>query len=754
VTQVTRFGGVIPILTSGAVGYDPAEVAVSEDVPEPVNVALDTTGSVAEVPVFAGGSIALVQDKSVLSANTNPTVVATFDDTPTPGNLLIAVFTVRDFAVPTILTTGWTQIESTLHPTGTGAGFQQVYYRIAGSSEPTSVEFEGHNNKRLYIAEFSGGITLDTSTPLDNQTNSGTETIGPITPTAGIAALLIAAFVASSDHAYTEGSGYTLLDTGEVANTEQPESLVEYKIIATTSGSYSATASNSSVNQWGSVFAAFVASFDFIWVLAPNTIDANDATYDATPTATGDDSIWRIQLANPAKIAHVVAKIGANASGAQSTDLYGATLPDFSDEALIATRAWTATGSYTSNTIELLPAGSTAYQYYRLTGPDDVRIYTVEMYPPQVVTNVDVSGFELKTEGGQSTIMAHGSMGTTETFDPGDGNVHTGTLDDDCTFTLNPPSGTGACILELYLSQDSDGGHVITWPGSVTVVGTLDLTADTTSVVLAQTLDSGTSWLAMVAGGSGSSITEILDIPTAETDATLVLAPDGAGGVEFRAEAGDPNAELNIEGGQSVIFAHGSMGSAETFDPSDGNVHTGTLDDDCTFTLSAPSGSGACTLELWLTEDATGGRTVTWPGGVTEQGTHDTTLNTTSRVIVESIDGGTSWVATWIGAATISYATPAIVLGTAAAAGAATTVIRSDSTIAAFDATVPVTQAFGDSAATGSAAVAARRDHKHGMPATPSGGGGTIVIASSHSTPLVFGDLTQTTAGDDLIYTS
>ncbi len=63
-----------------------------------------------------------------------------------------------------------------------------------------------------------------------------------------------------------------------------------------------------------------------------------------------------------------------------------------------------------------------------------------------------------------------------------------------------------------------------------------------------------------------------------------------------------------------------------------------------------------------------------------------------------------------------AFATPAIVLGSAAAAGAATTVIRSNATIAAFDATVPVTQAFADAAATGAAAFAARRDHKHGMP--------------------------------------
>ncbi len=61
--------------------------------------------------------------------------------------------------------------------------------------------------------------------------------------------------------------------------------------------------------------------------------------------------------------------------------------------------------------------------------------------------------------------------------------------------------------------------------------------------------------------------------------------------------------------------------------------------------------------------------------------------------------------------------TPAIVLGTAAAAGTGTTPIRHDSTIVAFDATDPVTQAHDDAAAPGSAVVAARRDHVHGMPA-------------------------------------
>lgn len=68
-----------------------------------------------------------------------------------------------------------------------------------------------------------------------------------------------------------------------------------------------------------------------------------------------------------------------------------------------------------------------------------------------------------------------------------------------------------------------------------------------------------------------------------------------------------------------------------------------------------------------------------------------------------------------------AFATNTVALGTAAAAGSAATLIRSDATVAAFDATVPTTQAIGDAAATGSIAFAARRDHKHAMPAFGTG---------------------------------
>lgn len=63
-----------------------------------------------------------------------------------------------------------------------------------------------------------------------------------------------------------------------------------------------------------------------------------------------------------------------------------------------------------------------------------------------------------------------------------------------------------------------------------------------------------------------------------------------------------------------------------------------------------------------------------------------------------------------------AFATNTVALGSSAAAGAATTLIRSDATIAAFDATSPTTQAVADAAAVGTAAFAARRDHKHAWP--------------------------------------
>ena len=86
---------------------------------------------------------------------------------------------------------------------------------------------------------------------------------------------------------------------------------------------------------------------------------------------------------------------------------------------------------------------------------------------------------------------------------------------------------------------------------------------------------------------------------------------------------------------------------------------------------------------------------------------------------------------------TANFATPSLTLGTSNSAGSASTLIRSDATVAAFDATVPTTITHGASAATGSAAVASRRDHAHGAPASPAWEFVETLDTATAATPVV-----------------
>lgn len=232
------------------------------------------------------------------------------------------------------------------------------------------------------------------------------------------------------------------------------------------------------------------------------------------------------------------------------------------------------------------------------------------------------------------------------------------------------------------------------------------------------------------------------------------LAPQETGGSGSSGGGGaeSGNFELNVEGGQSVINAIGSSGSAFNIDPSDGNVQTVTLTASGTATLLTPTGGAASTLELWATQDGTGGRslafatdggTFTWDGGTP---TPVTTASVTVRYILDWVPGSTNdWVGVLVaGSSGVSGGTPALTLGTANATGTAATAILTDASIAVFDGTAPTTFAPGGTASVGTAAVAARRDHVHGIT--------TLLIADTHSTPIVFADVILNEAGDDFLY--
>lgn len=156
----------------------------------------------------------------------------------------------------------------------------------------------------------------------------------------------------------------------------------------------------------------------------------------------------------------------------------------------------------------------------------------------------------------------------------------------------------------------------------------------------------------------------------------------------------------SVSGVSTVKFSNGTV-----TDNGDGSV-----------TVSTGSAASGGTPALVLANSNSAGVAATFIRTDDQIRAFDTTAPTNSAMGDVAAVGTVAWAARRDHLhGRESFATPAIVLGTAAAAGVATTPIRSDGTIVAFDVTVPVTQTLGDSAATGAAAVAARRDHKHGM---------------------------------------
>lgn len=172
--------------------------------------------------------------------------------------------------------------------------------------------------------------------------------------------------------------------------------------------------------------------------------------------------------------------------------------------------------------------------WWQTTNPFGDTLGSDDVVWEQVTFAVDTSDFELNIEGGQSVISAHGNTGTTETFDPTAGNIHTATLNADCTFTLAAPVGSGAATLELYIT--ASGTRTWTWPGSVVWPGgvTPDPPADTLlKRLILETLDGGTTWYGVEVGGGSSSLTikeEGTPLATAATSIDFVGAGITASG--------------------------------------------------------------------------------------------------------------------------------------------------------------------------------------------------------------------------------
>ena len=98
-----------------------------------------------------------------------------------------------------------------------------------------------------------------------------------------------------------------------------------------------------------------------------------------------------------------------------------------------------------------------------------------------------------------------------------------------------------------------------------------------------------------------------------------------------------------------VVKTITSSSSDPSLDIHDGNVFKITLDNSPTFTILNPTATGnSCSITLFLLQDGTGSRVVTWPAEVKWAGGTAPTLTTTAGrydiIVLTTIDaGGTNW---------------------------------------------------------------------------------------------------------------
>ncbi len=136
---------------------------------------------------------------------------------------------------------------------------------------------------------------------------------------------------------------------------------------------------------------------------------------------------------------------------------------------------------------------------------------------------------------------------------------------------------------------------------------------------------------------------------TSTTTTAGAALPKAGGTLTGAIDAGDQIISKAVfkDVGETLV-TNGTSGSAATIDLENGNFYKITLTANCTLTFSNPPASGtAGSFTLFLVQDGTGSRTVTWPGTVDWAAATAPTLTTTAAAVdvltFITLDGGTIW---------------------------------------------------------------------------------------------------------------
>jgi len=104
---------------------------------------------------------------------------------------------------------------------------------------------------------------------------------------------------------------------------------------------------------------------------------------------------------------------------------------------------------------------------------------------------------------------------------------------------------------------------------------------------------------------------------------------------------------VELENYSERVYNLGNTGASTTINLVNGNFVTATLTDDCTFTFNTGISTGAVSFTLFLTNDATPNRSITWPVSVKWPNniipTRTTAASKSDVYTFFTYDNGTSW---------------------------------------------------------------------------------------------------------------
>ncbi len=361
------------------------------DPSDPTDYADVDEGGAVQVGIDVG-SVALIQEATNHTNSPGGSATATFGATPEIGNMLFAALFVRGTTAAVMHAAsnpGWTQDPET--PVGSTAGDGgrfYLWYKTAGASEPTSIRVDATDAMDLYIAEWSGLDSLDVSDHLGAISATTSMVSGSITPTSSDG-LLLAAFVQAArnaslalDATYTEQMDVDVDPSG-------PSGVFGTKIVDPFTGSYSTSATSDKNEGYGWYLGAYsAAGGGVVWFPGPAANDGDTGT-SAFSDSTGP--CLRVALDVERLIYRISLDVGQASAGATVYELYGTNDATFAAPTLLATLSFTATGSYTLDTVDVSWVPTATYLYFQLEhvsgGGADREFYEVHLY-----SAVDVTG--------------------------------------------------------------------------------------------------------------------------------------------------------------------------------------------------------------------------------------------------------------------------------------------------------------------------------------------------------------------------